>query len=160
MQDLTHQVPAGERSRAFVAMDEIDEPIPERVALAEPRHLTAEERALLDVLLRHPGSKPELVEQANTVQVEATCSCGCPSVFLAVDDGAPPAVYSDADSPPGAGAVQLRASVGESGGPEVILHVLEGRMGELEIWAGGYGIRPHVDPTELVYDQGHFAPDQ
>jgi len=141
-------------------MDEIDEPIVERLPLAAPRPLTAEERALLEALLRHPGSKPELTEQAKTVQVDATCSCGCPSVFLAVDDGAPPAIYSDADSPLGAGAVQLRASVGESGGPEVILHVLEGRMAELEIWAGGYGIRPHVDPTELVYDQGHFPSDQ
>jgi hypothetical protein len=140
-------------------MDEIDEPIVERVPLAEPRPLTAEERALLDVLLRHPLSKRGLTEQAKTVQVDATCSCGCPSVSLAVDERAPLAAYSDADSPVGAGAVGLRATVRErDDGPEVILHVLEGRMAELEIWAGGYGIRPHVDPTELVYDQGHFAP--
>jgi hypothetical protein len=108
--------------------------------------------------LSHPLAKPELGEQARVVQVVGTCSCGCPSVFLEVDESAPRAIYSDADSPLGADAVHLRASMlGSEGDPEVILHVLEGRMAELEIWAGGYGIRPRVDPTKLVYDQGQFA---
>jgi hypothetical protein len=33
MQDLTHQVPACARSLVFVAMDEIDEPIVERMPI-------------------------------------------------------------------------------------------------------------------------------
>ena len=34
---------------------------------------------------------------------------------------------------------------------EVTLHVVNGRMFELEIWAG-YGVRPRVDLTKLEYE--------
>jgi hypothetical protein len=40
------------------------------------------------------------------------------------------------------------------GRTEVTLHIVQGRLHELEIWAGGYGVRPRVDVTKLEYASG------
>jgi hypothetical protein len=48
-------------------------------------------------------------------------------------------------------AAALRAP---SGNTEVTLHAVEGRLHELEIWAGAYGVRARVDVAEPEYERG------
>jgi hypothetical protein len=67
-------------------MDEADVQI---VPLAQPRPLTLQERELLDFLLDGPVDSPELRAQAATAVVNGVCSCGCPSIQLAVNEEAP-----------------------------------------------------------------------
>ncbi|HVH50839.1 MAG TPA: hypothetical protein VM690_01735, partial [Gaiellaceae bacterium] len=81
-------------------MDET-EPIAEPVALAEPRSLTPNEEAMIDFLISGPLGRKELRTQAATARVVATCSCGCPSVWIEADPSAPVAVYTEAETPDG-----------------------------------------------------------
>jgi hypothetical protein len=121
-----------------------------RAALAEPRPLEARERALLDLLLAGPLGREALRHQAATAQVSEACSCGCPSVWLEVDRAVPVAVFRADESPSGrADWVPLTARAGDV---DVTLHVVGGRLAELEVWAGTEGARPHVDPASLVHD--------
>jgi len=121
--------------------------------LPQPRSLTSKERALLDVLLSSPRARDELREQVKSVQVVAACWCGCPSVNLAVDPGAPRAEYPDDEQLP-RGVVTITAWQRKSRWPwtEVTLHIIEGELFELEIWGGRYGLRPRVDPARLEFD--------
>ena len=119
-----------------------------RVPLAEPRPLTAQERALLDYLLDGPLGRAELRRQAETARVVGLCSCGCASVWLGVD---PATARADYDAAWVSIAAAQRAA---SGNTEVTLHVVEGHLHELEIWAGAYGVRARVDVAELEYERG------
>jgi hypothetical protein len=124
------------------------------VPIAEPRPLSPEEQALIEFLLDHPLGRPELREQARTAQVVSSCSCGCPSVGLAVEPSAPRAVFR-AEEMPIEGTDWLpftafqRSSNGET---EVTLHIVDGRLHELEIWGGSYGVRPALELERLVRD--------
>jgi len=128
-----------------------DDPVVECIPLANPRPLTANERALIDFLLQGPLGRDELRTQAETARVVGTCSCRCPSVWLDVDPESPIAEFQAEHSPSGDPAwVPITAvQPTRTGGTEVTLHVLGGRIHELEIWAGGYGVRPRVDPARL-----------
>jgi hypothetical protein len=108
---------------------------------------------LIDFLLEGPLGRDELRKQAATASVAGVCRCGCPSVWLDVDPATPAAVFRSDETASGRTdwvpitAVQPKTR----GSTEVTLHIVEGRLHELEIWAGGYGIRPRVDPTKLAY---------
>jgi hypothetical protein len=114
---------------------------PQLVPLPEARPLTADERGLLDFLLAGPVDWPELRAQAETATVVGVCSCGCPSIQLAVDESAPGASL-DGPEARTAGWAEIRAvGVVEEGlETQVALHVVgdlrngEGVIRELEIW--------------------------
>jgi hypothetical protein len=144
---------ASTRRLRFDVMSADDELVPEPVPLARPRALTQKERALIDILLAGPLGKPELRRQAASARVVGVCSCGCPSVHLEVDPSAPRATFTPEEAPFGrADGVLITAWQEKSrGATEVTLHVLDGRLSELEIWAGTFGVRPRVDPAKLEY---------
>ena len=122
------------------------------IPLATPRVLAPEERRLVDFLLSSSLGSDELRLQAETVAVVGLCRCGCASVRLEVERSSPPAVFDEAEVAFGrTDTVAIRAS-GPSAYPEVALHVIEGRLFELEIWGGEYGLRPSVDVTKLEYE--------
>lgn len=132
--------------------DDLQGAIAYRVELAEPRELSVQERLLISYLLRHPLATPGLTAQAEVVRVAATCSCGCPSVWLSVDLTAASASFK-ADETPGGGTdhVALTAFQKKSRGTtETTLHVVDGRLFELAIWAGE-GVRPRLDLSKLEY---------
>jgi hypothetical protein len=131
-----------------------DEPAVQQVPFPKSRPLTTKERALIDFLLDGPLGRAELREQAQTARVVGVCSCGCPSVYLEVD-GTAPIIEFRADEPGSARSdwVPIKAIQPKTRGmTEVTLHVVEGRLHELEIWGSGYGVRPRVDPTKLEYE--------
>jgi hypothetical protein len=130
-----------------------DDPVVERVPLSRPRPLTPNERALVEFLLAGPLGRDELRAQAQTAQVVAVCSCRCPSVWLHVDPATRKAEFRPDETPIGrtdwvpitAFQRKTRATT------EVTLHVVQGLLEELEIWAG-FGVRPRVDLAKLDYD--------
>jgi hypothetical protein len=122
--------------------------IPEPVLLDRPRPLTDLERALVDFLLEPPYGDDRLRAQARSAEVIGVCSCGCASVFLGVDPSAP--VSEPTEWAPGGPNDLTAYQVKSRGlGAQVTLHVPDGRLVELEIWAGAYGIRPRLDPGKL-----------
>lgn len=126
----------------------------DQIPLVEPRPLTPKERTLIDFLLDSPLGRDELRKQAASSRVAGVCSCGCPSIWLAVDPATPSAKFRPEETAIGrTDWVPITAFQQKSRGTtEVTLHVVKGRLHELEIWAGGYGIRPRVDPTKLQYE--------
>jgi hypothetical protein len=115
--------------------------------IPETRELTSKERLLLERLLVDPteGMKP-YVEQLPNVTVASRCSCGCPSLGLAVSGGiASPSSHS--------------LILAEAGGvsPEgisfgIILHAREGLISELEVYPiGGEGAftLPGIDHVDF-----------
>jgi hypothetical protein len=95
--------------------------------LADKRPLTTEERTLLDWLIAHglPNAHG-YATQLDLVTVASRCTCGCPTIDLAVD--------GDHTS----GASEILADA-EGRSPEgisvgVILHCREGRLSELEVY--------------------------
>ena len=124
------------------------------VPLEEPRALTARERAILDFLASGPLGQEALRAQAEAAMVVSECSRGCPSVWLAIDEAAPDAVFTPELEPHGS-AEYFRISAYQEkarGETEAALHVVDGRITELEIWAGQYGVRPRVDVSRLRHD--------
>jgi hypothetical protein len=116
--------------------------IPESVPLAQPRPLTSHERALVDWFVDGPVNSPEMRAQADAASVVATCSCGCPSVDLEVPPGVPAAPLNSDD--PDVRNSEDASFIARATSPDgrevnVILHVIAGRLVELEIWAGMYG---------------------
>ena len=96
----------------------------------ERRRLTEEERKLLEWLLTNgsPDAKPYLSQIPN-VNVIGKCTCGCPTIDLALGDReqrktAPSIILADflGTSPEG-------VEVG------VIVHAREGEISELEVYA-------------------------
>jgi hypothetical protein len=118
-------------------------------SLPEPRRLTPAEQAALDRLVAHAGSAG-LTAQAASVQVVAVCDCGCPSVRL----------RSDAPAISGA-EMRLMSSTGRDDWfsidactagvrpVQVVVHVVQGTLHELEIFAGE-GIRVEVPPPDQL----------
>ena len=96
----------------------------------ERRPLTEEERILLGWLLANgsPEAKPYLSQIAN-VNVVGKCTCGCPTIDLALGD------HGQRKTAP---SIILADFVGKA--PEgievgVILHAREGEISELEVYA-------------------------
>jgi hypothetical protein len=128
--------------------------------LPEPRRLTAAEQGLLDRLVAHTDCA-ELTAQAASARVTAICECGCPSVLL------------DTDAPTLSRATMLRMSAfgrddwfaidytrieqGATVDPEtgvlpmlqIIVHVTEGSLHELEIFTGEGAAVDLPAPDEL-----------
>jgi hypothetical protein len=131
-----------------------DDRVLKLVPLAEPRPLSGMERELVNFLLDGPLGRRELRDQATTARVASACSCGCPSIGFDVDPSVPKARFRPEDTPLGRtdwipiSAVQHKSR----GTTEVTLHILEGRIYELEVWAGNFGIKPRVDLMKLERD--------
>ena len=96
----------------------------------EPRSLTDEERAVLDLLLSPAvvGVDP-LRQQAEDVAVTGCCSCGCPTIDLTPRRESPRAP-GEAGVWPVAGRVD---PVGDEPPQEVLLFVDDGRLSSLEL---------------------------
>lgn len=102
---------------------------------------------MLEFLVRGPSGTASLREQAEVVEVVATCSCGCPSVWLDAPGDATAHIADD-----GSGHVALRAIPRDSGGAtEVTLHVVGGRLHELEVFGSATEAQPSVDPSTLEH---------
>jgi hypothetical protein len=118
-----------------------DEPNVEIVPLDQPRPLGPDERALLDFLLDGPVDSAELRAQADTALVSGVCTCGCPSIRLAVDNEAPRALL-DGPEVGATGGAEIRAEGGSADGKVtgITLHIIgdvrqgQGVIWELEVW--------------------------
>jgi hypothetical protein len=100
--------------------------------IIEPaRSLGGPERATLAVLLAEPFRGSEaLLRQAKIVRVNEECTCGCGSIGLTVDHD--PTIRADVSERI---PVEARSTVSaDDGAPvEVLLHVVDGYMNELEV---------------------------
>ncbi|WP_238015645.1 hypothetical protein KZZ52_19815 [Dactylosporangium sp. AC04546] len=101
--------------------------------LPAPRPLTPAERAVLATLVAHAG-RAELTAQLATARVTAVCDCGCASVRLATTGPALPRAAVKAMSEHGR---DDHVAVGAAAGRvDAVLHVVGGRLHELELFAG------------------------
>jgi hypothetical protein len=106
-----------------------------------PRDLLADERHFLDVMLsRSFEGRHELRAQADAVTATGpSCTCGCPSIALAVDRNVPPA--------PVHGMVAEGIGVDANGNYVGVLLFVDdqGYMNDLDVYAFGGDI--HGQPT-------------
>jgi hypothetical protein len=127
------------------------DPHVELVPLGEPRPLSAEERRLLEYAAGAPLGGTRLRAQTEAAQVVAECSCGCPSVGLEVDHSVASVSFDPTETPDGrTDHVELTARHNGTDFPEIALHLVHGRLFELEVWAG-YGGRPEIDLSSFRY---------
>ena len=123
---------------------------------ASPRALTGPERRLLDHLVAFADS-PELTAQAAAASVTAVCGCGCASVQLTSDGPDVPATTIARLSPYaredyvgiGVGRPDDHETIGFVRILQVVAHVGNGRLLELEIYHGEGEVVPVPDPTSL-----------
>jgi hypothetical protein len=104
-------------------------------SVPECRELTQAERLLLDWLIRNgTGDVDELLRQLSSARVVSRCGCGCPTVDLSVGD-------REVTTTGGSQIVADAQGSSPQGVPiEVILHVRDGLLSELEAFAmNGYG---------------------
>lgn len=110
-----------------------------------PRSLLPDERHIVDVLLSRPfPERDELQAQAADVRVTGlSCGCGCPSVALAADRSAPPALA--------AGSTAQGYGVDRDGNLVAVALLVDGDgdMHELDITA--VGIDVHGRPTTTTH---------
>jgi len=95
--------------------------------IADERPLTTEERTLLEWLIAHgfPNAR-RYAAQLPRVTVASRCTCGCPTIDLAVDGNQTSGtseLIADAEG---------RSPEGVSVG--VVLHCREGQLSELEVY--------------------------
>jgi hypothetical protein len=123
----------------------VTESIPTLVELPRPRTLTEAEHALMAKLVTF-ADVPILSEQIATVRVVSTCDCGCASVGLHTEGPQVPATVVARLSSTGRDDY-FAVSASGGGDVSVVLHVLSGFVGELEIFAGeGVPVAaPHAD---------------
>jgi hypothetical protein len=121
----------------------VTEPVPKLVELPRPRALTGAERALLARLVTF-ADVPSLSEQVATVRIVSTCDCGCASVGLSTEGPQVPATVVARLSDTGRDDY---FAVSADGDVSVVLHVVSGFVGELEIFAGEDipVVAPHAD---------------
>ncbi len=101
-----------------------------------PRPLSEPERRLL-LALAHGVDEPLLHDQTATVVVDAVCRCGCSSVRLRSEER--PISAEKVAQLSSRGRVDYFAVEAAGSGPgqqivDVVLHVFNGRVGELEIF--------------------------
>ena len=122
-----------------------------------PRGLRANERELLEFLVGGPLGCEVLRRQIRSARVTGRCRCGCPSITLETDAPELRATEMKQRSEFGRDDVLEIPAVGRNRAGkrvEVTLHVVYGRIWELEIWAGWDGgeVRTDVpDVTTLVH---------
>ncbi len=112
----------------------------------EARPLTEPEAAALNFILGadFPGVE-ELREQATTARVVGRCECGCPTIDLAVDQAATPAVRA---AP--ARVVAEAASNDDPCVTHLLLWVEDGYLSSLEVsWIEG---PPHEFPPPQAFE--------
>lgn len=110
-------------------------------SIRDERPLTNQERALLEWLIQNgTGNSTELMAQLAEARVVSRCGCGCPTIDLAIGTRVEPTrggsdIVADAfgKSPEG-------YAVG------VILHLREGLLSELEVYANG-NVGPFSTPN-------------
>ncbi|SDN80219.1 hypothetical protein [Geodermatophilus sp. DSM 45219] len=117
-----------------------------------PRPPTPGERRLLDALAAVVG-EPLLRAQAGTALVDGVCGCGCSSVRLSTPSAAVPAARVAELS--ATGRDDHLAVEGTGRGPDghavdVVLHVVRGRLYELEVFDPVAGEGAAVDPATLT----------
>ena len=111
-----------------------DEP-PHRVDVS-PRPVSEEERAVIDLLLTSPLATAELRAQVDAAQVVGVCSCGCPSIFFDTPKDLAAVPMPDAEMPAEIVAAGHGVGDGEWRKVSVTLHIVQGRLEELEVWGG------------------------
>jgi len=112
----------------------VTESVPTLVELPRPRALTGAERALMALLVAF-ADVPSLSEQVATVRVVSACDCGCASIGLRTEGPRVPATAVTRLSDTGRDDY-FAVSASDGGDVSVVLHVLSGFVGELEIFAG------------------------
>jgi len=123
--------------------------VPTLVDLPSPRALSDAERALATRLAAF-ADVPGLSEQVATACVVSVCDCGCASVGLRTEAPAvPEAVVTQVSSTGRDDYFAVYASAGPQ--VSVVLHILSGSIGELEIFAGD-GVAVTPPPVESVID--------
>jgi hypothetical protein len=111
----------------------VTKPVPTLVELTRPRALTEAEHALMTRLVTFVDVLT-LSEQVATVRVVSTCDCGCASVGLRTEG--PPVPATTVARLSDTGREDYFAVSTSDGDVTVVLHVLSGFVGELEIFAG------------------------
>jgi hypothetical protein len=96
----------------------------------ERRPLRAEERALIEWLLVHgsPDAR-EYASQVADITVVGRCTCGCPSIDLAVGD------EEQRKTGPSNLLADFEGTTSEGVEVGVILHAREGQISELEVYS-------------------------
>lgn len=101
----------------------------------ENRLLTDAERTLLRWLIAHGGPEAQqYAPQVSQVHVAASCTCGCPTIDLAIGERQHRTVGASLILADFEGVTPEGIEVG------VILHAREGQLSELEVYA-----KPEVD---------------
>jgi hypothetical protein len=137
--------------RHSATVTRVTETVPTLVELPRPRALTEAERALMTRLVTF-ADVPSLSEQVATARVVSSCDCGCASVGLRTEGPQVPATAVARLSDTGRDDYfSVSASGGD--GVSVVLHVLSGFVGELEIFAGeGVPVAaPHADTVINIW---------
>ena len=116
----------------------------------EPRPFSSDELQLIEFLLEDPLAVPELRAQVGGARVVSRCGCGCASVGVQVPPEIAPARWRPGDTPSGRpewAHLTAEGLAGRGRRVEVTLHVLDGYIGELEIWSGRFGesVRPRPE---------------
>jgi hypothetical protein len=127
----------------------VTEQAPTLVDLPQPRALTEAEHALVTRLAAF-ADVPTLSEQIETVLVVSTCDCGCASVGLRTEGPQVPATRHRAAERHRARRLLRRERAGVDD-VSIVLHVLSGFVGELEIFAGE-GVAVPAPPVQSVTD--------
>jgi hypothetical protein len=130
----------------------VTERAPTLVELPRPRALTDAEHALLARLVAF-ADVPSLSEQVATVRVVSTCDCGCASVGLRTEGPGVPATVVARLS--GTGRDDYFAVSASGGDVSVVLHVLSGSVGELEIFVDE-GVSVVPPPADGLTDLSIF----
>lgn len=120
-------------------------------ALDRPRPASPAEERLLSRLAEAAG--PELTAQVTDAVVVGECTCGCASVQLSTSAAPLPATTVLGLSAAGRSDHLAVRSTGRS--PEghvvdVVLHVVEGRLYELEVFDSDAGEGAAVDPAGVT----------
>ena len=120
--------------------------------LEKPRVLSDEERRLIGRLAT-AVDEPLLHRQVATASVTAVCRCGCSSLRLRSDEPPVPEVrvlQLSGNDRPDYFAVEAFGRATELPIPQVVLHVVQGRIYELEVFAGEGIAVPLPSPTHLT----------
>ena len=120
--------------------------------LEVPRAPSEPERRLL-VALATAVDEPLLHSQVATVLVDAVCRCGCPSVRLRSEEQ--PLLEADVTRLSHLGrddyfAVHITGAGPEQQSVDVVLHLVNGLVHELEIFSDGEGSLSVADLTDLT----------
>jgi hypothetical protein len=93
------------------------------------RALTRAERELLSWLLNLSDSGRQYLDQVSKLRVVGSCSCGCPTIDFAAPE------QTVAARGPSTIVADGEGTVAEGGRVGVIVHVREGALSELEVYA-------------------------